>query len=336
MNTNQTPQSSSDLNYRKFIQLSSDKKSSCFIKSKELPDVDLNIEGDDKESFTKNYQELYTSIPGSKSYTLREILTKALPNSEGKFKQYEIKTERVKELARSIFIEHQWLIIDIVVGVLEKEIYLIGGRHRIFAIAHVFALLAKSKSKDEAQIQKLFDNYLEQSVRTIYIDIKRDDYLLPLLIQYNDSRRMRGAEIAHLEAQKFGANSEGITSISKASLNAEDYNKTIRIVAQNFARREHYTTRETRQRYGEYIGKWIIFGVKPGETLKKNLQPKVKGIEELDKTLDRAWKIFLEETKAETMIYRKVSEISKRIIERLEQENNQHSNEESKELVAAK
>ncbi|BAY64976.1 hypothetical protein NIES22_50770 [Calothrix brevissima NIES-22] len=326
MQGNRTPNDQAVLNYSTYLHLTSDKKALQLLKDEDLKDVDSFIEVSDTGSFNKNYQEQYTSIPNSRSYSLRSLLTEALSHSNAEFKQYDLKQNRIKELVNSIFKKDHWLMNDIVVGDFNGKLYLIGGRHRIFSIAHVFALLAQAKFNDEEQRQSLFIEYLEQSIRVIYKEIKDKNYLLPLLIKDNDSRRMRGAEIAHLDAQTLGANSEGIDSISSAALNADNHDKTIRIAALHFARRSHRnTTKETRLAYGKYIARWAIFGIRPGQRLKDNIPHKVKEVESLDNLMDKAWEIFIDETEGETLLYKKAAEISSKIIDRLINEGNQEA-----------
>lgn len=337
MQGNRTPQNDSVLDYSTYLHLTSEKRSDHFLNEKgtdsALGTVDLLIDVNDTNSFINHYQSKHSTVPHPTLYTLEELLL-GIANARTKYEQKDVDTNRVKKLARSIFVEKMRLIKVPSVVKVDETIYVIGGRHRITAIAHVFAHLAETRGKNEEQRQSLFSNYLKQSIR-VYFEEMQSEYMLDTLIGDNDTRNVTGVEKADLGAQSLGANSTGIDTISEAALNAAERKRCIETAAVHFTRRPHKPTTEgTRLKYGKHIAAWVIFGIKPGEKLKNKLTHQIKESEPLDEIMEKAWGIFLEETKGKTLLHQKIIEISKRIIDRLIEESNQEVTEEDSQEAA--
>lgn len=238
--------------------------------------------------FTHEYQSRVEK-PHPEYFNLRQIL-KAVENSEREFKQFDVDERNIKALAKSIFIDDTWLQRDIVVSNCEEQLYIVGGRHRADAIAHVFAQVCRNTPTPD----QTFHRMMEQKIRCELLFIKDFHDLLILIQADNESRRMRKVEQKHLEAQVLGASPDSKISIAETVLSAAiNPTKACEIAAHNFVRRHDNSklTPQTKQLIGEKVAKYILFGVSVDTRLKNNYGMKVSTVEEFNVAMDNAWKI---------------------------------------------
>lgn len=88
--------------------------------------------------FTTEYQSRSKKKSNPEYYSFGFII-EAVHNSEKAFEQYPKDEPKLKKLAHSIFDKQHWLIKDVTIAFLEHKPYIVGGRHRIDAIANVLS-----------------------------------------------------------------------------------------------------------------------------------------------------------------------------------------------------
>jgi hypothetical protein len=266
-------------------------------------------------SFTDTFQCHKIRKDNPVFYSLGELLTKAVRNSEAAFEQYPVDVRRVKEIARSLFVEDLTLYRDPVVAIVSDEasideLYIVGGRHRLYTIAAVFAQLAAVQGGNEDE----FNDMLEQEVRCEVLHVDNIDTLLELLVSDNATRTIRASESAHLKAQLLGASSTSTTTPVKAAVQGDSLKVGERtaLAAQSFARRKHpLLTAETRFNIGRVIAKWLMYG-ESGKKLNESLT-----INTLNDKIDRAWEVLtciVEQETEITNFARSYKEIAERVI----------------------
>ncbi len=136
------------------------------------------VDSKNSEWFATNYQaRAQKNHP--ELYSLRTLL-KAVENSEKTFEQFPTDEKSIKDIARSIFIDSLWMQRDISLGSIDGELYIIGGRHRIAAIANTFAQAVKYKHRyfawSEEHLQDVFDGCLDMFIRceVLFLGNKED------------------------------------------------------------------------------------------------------------------------------------------------------------------
>lgn len=253
-------------------------------------------------------------------YTLRTLL-EAVKNSEEQFQQYPVDDRRAKEIARSIFIEDQWLMRDIALAFYQNRPYIVGGRHRVTAIANVFAAIIKENYKETEQ-DEMFELALSQFVRceVIYLQTMHD--LLALVRADNQSRVMRKAEQAHLDLQVLGADSHSIDAVGKTVLTSElGARDAVSLAAQHFVRQTDSKLKaQTRQVLGEKIARYVLYGTLDGK-LYKHTPLKVESTQAFSEKMDRAWEIVKELTNNEIVVAKYSTDIAQKVMDRLHVEN---------------
>lgn len=253
-------------------------------------------------------------------YALRTLL-EAVKNSEEQFQQYPVDDRRAKEIARSIFIEDQWLMRDIALAFYQNKPFIIGGRHRVTAIANVFAAWVRENFKETDQ-EGVFELALAQFVRceVIYLQTMHD--LLALVRADNQSRVMRKAEQAHLDLQVLGADSHSIDAVGKTVLTSElAARDAVSLAAQHFVRQTDSKLKaQTRQVLGEKIARYVLYGTLDGK-LYKHTPLAVSSTQEFSKKMDRAWEIVKELTNNEIVVAKYSTGIAQKVIDRLKVEN---------------
>jgi hypothetical protein len=246
-------------------------------------------------SFTDMFQCQKIKKENPTFYSLGELLTKAVRNTEEVFKQYPVDLRRVKEIARSMFVEDLTFYRDPVVAIVDDQLYVVGGRHRVYTIAAVFAQLVSVQSGNEDEFQDM----LEQEIRCEVLHIDNIDTLLEVLVSDNATRTIRASEGAHLKAQLLGASSDSITTPVKAAVQADSLKVSDRVAlaAQSFARRKHpLLTAETRFNIGRYIIKWLMYGDN-GKKIDGELTTTI-----LNERIDEAWNVLVTTVENETVI----------------------------------
>lgn len=271
-------------------------------------------------SFVDAYQA--RSKKDTPQYYTFGTLLQALDNSEAVFQQFPIDERSVKFIARSIFLEEQWLMRDIEIALCDGDLYIVGGRHRLSALVSTFAQLANHLGKDEANKEDFFNEYLAQNVRVDVIHLNDVSDLLKLVMSSNQSRIMRKAEHSHLKVQQLGADSKSASSASRAVLTSDLSPKEAReLAAQAFVRRHHDKLKaQTKQVLGEKIAAYIMYGVRPGERLSSKLSVQLKTISEFDDKVNKAWNILNDITSKEVVIARNATALASQVIDRLDAE----------------
>lgn len=270
-------------------------------------------------SFADEFQDKRITKEHPKYYTLSTLLTQAIPNSEAEFTQYPLDDRRVKEIARSIFIEDNCLYSDPKIAFLDDKPYIIGGRHRIYAVAAVFAQLAQLNG-DEA-IDDEFNDLCEQEVRCEVVHVRNMETILEMLVADNQTRTIRASEATHLQAQLLGANSTSYNEPAKASLISSGLTASQKrdIAAQNFARRDYKRlTSETKWKIGRYIAQYVLYGTL--DKISSKSTNRVENMEQFDSEMSKAWSILVELVEAETTITnfaRSSRELALRVIRRM-------------------
>lgn len=253
-------------------------------------------------------------------YTLRTLL-EAVKNSEEQFQQYPVDDRRAKAIARSIFIEDQWLMRDIVLAFYQNNPYIIGGRHRVTAIANVFAAWVR-ENYNQNEAEDIFELATSQFVRceVIYLQTLHD--LLALVVADNQSRVMRKAEQAHLDLQVLGADSHSIDAVGKTVLTSELAAKdAVSLAAQYFVRQtDNKLKAQTRQVLGEKIARYILFGTDDAK-LYKHTPLKVENVKEFNQKMAKAWEIVKELTQGEIVVAKFSSDIAAKVIKQLKTSN---------------
>lgn len=255
-----------------------------------------------------------------KFYTLRTLL-EAVKNSEEQFQQYPTDDRNVKDIARSIFIEDQWLMRDVTLAICAVTPYIVGGRHRVAAIASVFACLVvdtfKAPLYTEDDQQQAFDAALQQNIRCEVLHLQTMSDLLTMVKADNESRTMRKAEQSHLDLQLLGADSHSVESVGRAVLHNElDAKQAIALAAQAFVRRTDSRLKaQTRQVLGEKIAKFVLFG--GNEKVYKHTPVNVNSIDEFNVKMDKAWDVLNTIIEGEEVVAKYAQSLSERVIKEI-------------------
>lgn len=291
----------------------------------------------DSEWFTKLYQSR-TQKSHPEYYSLKTVLL-AVSNSEERFRQYPVDEKTLKSLARSIFTEDLWLQRDIVLGRIDGDYFVIGGRHRVNALVNVFAQYVRDKYKELAWTdkdrQEVFLQMLEQHIRCEVLHMNSLEDLLVLINVDNDSRVMRRAEQTHLLAQAYGADAESVDSIGKAVLGHDlDPTEAVHIAAQSFVRRPSKLKPQTKQVIGERVAKFILFGTGASKKLSTQRGLRVSSVKEFEDKMDRSWELLEEMIEGKEIVAANAKLISKHIVEVLESEElGQTQGEETSKMM---
>ncbi len=273
----------------------------------------------DEDWFTNKYQsKVEKSNP--EYYTLGSLLS-AVKNSEQKFQQYPTDERNIKVIAKSIFVESIWLQRDVTLAIFDNKRYVVGGRHRLAALANTFSGVIEwfFKGKGVAMSVKSehFGLALNQNIRCDVLNLATLEDLLTLVKSDNESRPIRRAEHSHLVLQTLGGDCNSIEGIGKTILSHELTPKeTVSLAAQSFVRRVDSRLKpQTRQLIGEKIARFVLFGSK-GNSQKRKLL--VQSVEEFNRKMNKAWELLLEYVQGQEIVARNASAISSSVIEKLE------------------
>jgi hypothetical protein len=271
------------------------------------------------------FSNLYQSRAQKKNaeyYSLRTML-EAVHSSEAQFKQFPVDERNLKALARSIFTDQMWLQQDPTLAVVDGSYYIVGGRHRINAIAttlaqvirHTFTTLTWTDEEKQAR----FESALEQNIRCEVLYLHSLEDLLVLITSDNESRTMRKAETSHLIAQAYGADAESLESVSKAVLgNDLSPSEAVAIAGQNFVRRPSKLKPQTKQVIGEKVAKHVLYGTDADKKLSTRNNVQVSSIHDFEEKMDKAWDILSELIEGEVVIAKNSSQLAKQISEKLD------------------
>lgn len=271
------------------------------------------------------FSTVYQSRAQKKSpefYSLNTLLT-AVHNSESKFKQFPVDERNLKHLARSIFADFIWLQRDPTIAVVDGQFYIVGGRHRITAIASVFAQVIRDRFNSvawsEDDRQRHFEAALEQNIRCEVLYLHSLEDLLLLITVDNDSRIMRKAETSHLVTQAYGADAESIESVGKAVLGHDvSPSEAVAMAAQNFVRRPSPLKPQTKQVIGEKVAKHILYGTRADKKLSTRNEIQIKSLQEFEDKMEKSWALLQDLIEGQEVIAKNSSMLANQIIERLE------------------
>lgn len=300
-----------------------DNYSKNLISTKELGQVQITF--NNPRWFADLYQDKRVHKKNAEYYALRTLLM-AVHNSESQFRQYEVDNSNAKDLARSIFLDKQWLIEDVTLAVCTNSTYryfIVGGRHRLTAIASVFAQCINHKYSNQEssddQKQAFFDAALDQEIRCNVVYVTEFDDLVALIEANNASRNMRKSESKHIGIQQYGADSSTIESVAETIFSNELTNKEmIELGANNFTRRDSKLKPQTLYIYGEKIAKWALFGLRPGDKLKDTTPLVVSTPDEFNERMQLGWEVFEETTQDIIVVARNINPLSAEIVDKLE------------------
>lgn len=94
---------------------------------------------------------------------------------------------------------------DVVLAICQSSsdrYYIVGGRHRLTAIAATIYQVVTAKYTNEDTISDLLDAALDQEIRCNVVYLTELDDLIKLIKSNNDSRKMRKFEDKHMDIQK--------------------------------------------------------------------------------------------------------------------------------------
>lgn len=287
------------------------------LPAKAIRTLVYSLKPDNTQSFRTQYQEAYVFKPDATYLTLYDLLTGALVNSEQTYQQYETQPASVKKLASQIFVEDLWLKRDPTVARVDGSLYLIGGRHRVLALVNTFAEIARKVTSNEDEQNEYFNELLSQEVRVEVLEVRDLNIVLSLIMSDNTSRIMRKSERSHLEAQLLGASAFSADDIAVATYYPDlSPKEVIGVAAQYFTRQaDQHTKPQTRQTVGEYIAKFIIYGLLPNAKLTKNSTMKVKQGGTYLEMMAKAWDVYQDVTANKTVVAANASSIAHEIIE---------------------
>lgn len=303
-------------------------------------------------SFADEYQDKRIIKEHPSYYTLGRLLTEAIPNSEKQFTQYPVDDKRCRQIALSIFKDNLCLYSDPKIAVLDNRLYIIGGRHRLLAIASTFVQIARLVVGKidtillEQNVDQEFNDMLELYIRCEVVAVRNIETILEMLVADNQTRTIRASEATHLHAQLLGASSDDINEPAKVALVSSGLSpsKRVTLAAQNFTRREYNRlTPETRYKVGCFITKFVIYGTVDKVT--SNTEPIISELSQFEERMNEAWQHLIDIVESETTITnfaRNVRELSLRVIKRMvdttdeESKTNDEQLDEITEVVTAK
>ncbi|WP_250126035.1 hypothetical protein [Chroococcidiopsis sp. CCMEE 29] len=290
------------------------------IPPKNVGQIQLNV--GNPRWFAETYQEKRVYKKNSEYYTLRTLML-AMNSSEELFRQYDIDDTRAKKLATSIFLNEGWLMEDVVLAICQSSsdrYYIVGGRHRLTAIAATIYQVVTAKYTNEDTISDLLDAALDQEIRCNVVYLTELDDLIKLIKSNNDSRKMRKFEDKHMDIQKEGADPDSIESVGETIFNIEAKPAELcEYGAQNFVRRESRLKPQTLYTHGVYLACWALYGLSPTEKLKTTSPMVVSTPTEFNQRMELAWQVFCEKTSGMSAVASNVKQTCIAIVIRLMQ-----------------
>jgi hypothetical protein len=309
-------QTETSMNMTHYLDL---KKFQPLLTKTQLKNISLIIQPKDRASFSNFFQNRMCKRDGNRISLAKAL--EAVENGEKNLRQYPLNTRNLRDKAVSIFCAEQWLIFDPVMGFVKDEddkMFCVGGRHRIVAIASVFAQLASVDNL--LPPQEMFDIYLQQEIRVDILYLRNREQLSQLVVANNDGRNITKAEEAHLKLQARGEDLLTPEGAVQTALNSIDISakETRELAAQYFTRKDYPGLRpQTRQIIGERIAQWVLYGARRGDKLNQNPPLLVDSMEEFMYIMDYAWNILLELIEGKIVIARDYMKIAEEIIDRL-------------------
>lgn len=284
-----------------------------------------NIDTGSYDTFVHRYQSRITKA--SPEYVSLAVLLEAVERTENEFKQYPVDNLSVKRLAKDVFFEQGWLVRDPLVADLDGSLYIVGGRHRLTAIAATFASIANTVTASDGnkmatsngEAQDLFDSLIQQNIRVDLLYLERKQDLLTVVLGDNLSRTMRSSEKAHTQVQMMGADPTDESSAAEVVLHSDRTPREMKqLIASVFTLKQHDRLKpQTLQVIGERVAAFILFGVRKGERLNSKAEVKVHSTAEFMQTANLAWNIMSEEVEHEPVVARNANVLSERVIDRL-------------------
>lgn len=270
--------------------------------------------------FTDNYQSKSAS-KFSDIVTLVDLIN-AVHKSERLFQQYPVNKREVKSIATSIFVNDRWLMrspsLGEVVG--DDGYYIIGGRHRAYAVAAGIAQMCNAVCKDELDAEELYEMMLSTcNINVETVVVPDSDSLVTLIKADNDSRTMRGSELAHIKTQMLGLSATETDNIAKEVVYNENFKpkEVSQMLAQMFVRRKHkHLKPQTLQILGEKVAQWVVYGATPGERIKQNA-PTVNTPSRVESLMKQAYDAMLEVTEGMEIVARNANDVVTKVIERI-------------------
>lgn len=263
---------------------------------------------EEQRCFYSYYQD------GSKSFeefrTFNQ-LSLAYQNTKSRITQFNLNHNLVAKLIKDIFKDDKRLKRDILIHVIDGKDYLIGGRHRLFAIKNVFDTIIKELKLDEYFLY-------EQSIR---VDIfLKNDYSTfeDDIIADNDSRTMPKAERIGVKSQKYGADpNRPISFVETALDNFSSASALKEHAAQYFVWqfKDSGIPQQARQDIGKRLAQYIFFG---HQTITKATKLEITDANEFAQKADALWTEVLAVTAGEKVVARQAVVKAKEAISRFE------------------
>lgn len=215
--------------------------------------LSLNWSGD-RRTFTRRYQD--GKVPEGEYLTFNEV-RQAYRNTCSLVGQAELSTPRVVNLAEAIFRIDRRLIEDLTIHQIEGKYYLVGGRHRLFAVLNVFGEMAEHSEGVSV------DTLCEQFVRVRFIIKPNLSNLIDDVRANNGSRNLLKAEELGYKAQREGALAKDPLSFVKPVLKEGDGSAEMTDNAGLYfvwAFKKSKLSDKQRHLVGKVLAKYILFG----------------------------------------------------------------------------
>lgn len=273
------------------------------------------------------FKSTYQSKVGyeSKEEATISQLLQAVQNSEELFHQYPVDNSKVKAYARSVLIDDNWLKVPPRIAKLDTEegYYMVGGRHRVYAIAAGLAQLCYvAQYHNDKGAEDLFETVKSMVVKVDLVYVPDKEHLVQLVAADNESRTMRKAEHAHIKAQQLGAGGYETEDIVAVAAGNEKLTprEQVQVVAQVFTRRTHPRLKpQTLQTIGERVATYILFGKLPGEKLTRGTSLKATDLAKTQEMMNKAYSTMCDVVQNMDVVAKNSSDIALQIVKRLEE-----------------
>lgn len=211
------------------------------------------LEWETTDCFSSYYQD--GTKPDERLLTLNQLIT-AYHSTKSRLIQFDVKPTLVASLEVQIFQTDDRLKKDPLIHEIQGDNFLIGGRHRIWAIVSAFNAVAAYANLDKEVLYRQLIR-VDTVIKNNFINFEDD------ILADNDTRRMLKAEKVGIKSQKLGANpSHPISFIETAFDNYQSPDALSNTCAQYFVWEYNASTisTQTRQDIGKVLSIHILFG----------------------------------------------------------------------------
>ncbi|MBD2305051.1 hypothetical protein H6G17_05925 [Chroococcidiopsis sp. FACHB-1243] len=269
---------------------------------------DKRFDWSSKKCFAEWFQRY-----GSEFLSIRQI-QQAYANSQEFFdiEMIPFVQSNVNKLSKQIFLTDGWMFQNprIAKEKLIGKPYLIGGRHRLFAITDVLGKIGSHTG--------LGEQIFEQLVRVELLkDVERED-IPELILADNGSRRVSKPERNSILVHKHTKSPDADDYIRVALTSGASPIQTINAVAAYFLKKEvKIRELDDRKAYavGKVLGEYLLYGNRP---IRKTEPVAIKTVTEFKQKVTRLWSCVKEVVKQDRHL--RAEEISSKAIQLYERE----------------